>query len=124
MHKHARFVAAALILASTASKSALAWPSSDCKFNAERQAAVNLAGGEGRDTSGDLEIARVAGALDVTYSSGDLRIEEVRGALTITDSSGDISVRNAGASVRVSSDSSGYIDISAVKGSVKIDNDS
>lgn len=94
------------------------------------------------DSSGDLEIADIAGDLEVTDSSGDLRIERIAGTLTVTDSSGDmelteisgtvrIPVDSSGsitiekaAAVEIQTDSSGDIEISQVQGDVSIDNDS
>jgi DUF4097 and DUF4098 domain-containing protein YvlB len=95
-----------------------------------------------QDSSGDLEIQRIAGLADVGDSSGDLDLEDVgsvkvrdssgdievdqvRGDVEVeNDSSGDIRVTNVGATVRIRNDSSGSIRIEDVKGSVIVDNDS
>jgi len=95
-----------------------------------------------QDSSGDLEIHRIAGFTDVTDSSGDLDIDDaggvrvrdssgdieigkVREGVEITsDSSGDIHIAQVGGSVRVAQDSSGGIRIEDVKGNVNVDSDS
>jgi DUF4097 and DUF4098 domain-containing protein YvlB len=95
-----------------------------------------------QDSSGDLEIHRIAGATDVTDSSGDLdiddagsarvrdssgdiEIDKVRGDVEITsDSSGDIHIAQVGASVHIAQDSSGGIRVEDVKGNVIVDSDS
>jgi DUF4097 and DUF4098 domain-containing protein YvlB len=95
-----------------------------------------------QDSSGDLEINRIAGLADVADSSGDLdiddagsvrlrdssgdiEIEKVREAVEITsDSSGDIHVSQVGGSVRIGQDSSGGIRVEDVKGNVTVDSDS
>jgi DUF4097 and DUF4098 domain-containing protein YvlB len=94
------------------------------------------------DSSGELTIRRIAGALDVNDSSGDLvvtgagsvrandssgdiEIAEVRGDVEIpSDSSGEIQIRHVGGSVNIDSDSSGGIRVEEVKGSVRIGSDS
>ena len=95
-----------------------------------------------QDSSGDLEIHRIAGFTDVADSSGDLdiddagsvrvrdssgdiEIDKVKGDVEITsDSSGDIHVAQVGASVHIGQDSSGGIRVEDVKGNVIIDSDS
>ena len=95
-----------------------------------------------QDSSGDLEIHRIAGFADVADSSGDLDIDDagsvrvrdssgdieigkVREAVEITsDSSGDIHVGEVGGSVHIGQDSSGGIRVEDVKGSVTVDSDS
>jgi DUF4097 and DUF4098 domain-containing protein YvlB len=94
------------------------------------------------DSSGELEIHRIAGAVDVNDSSGDLTIEgagsarvndssgeievrDVRGDVTVpSDSSGDIHIADVGGSVVIETDSSGGIRVDEVKGSVRVDSDS
>jgi DUF4097 and DUF4098 domain-containing protein YvlB len=94
------------------------------------------------DSSGDLEIFRIAGLVDVQDSSGDLTIrgagsvraqdssgdlgvDEVRGDVDVTvDSSGDIQIAHVTGNVRIQQDSSGGIRIEEVKGSVTVDADS
>jgi DUF4097 and DUF4098 domain-containing protein YvlB len=103
----------------------------------EDLAALNL-----QDSSGNVDIRRVAGLVDVTDSSGDLvlenvgsvrisdssgevRIQDVRGGVDIDeDSSGDIRVLRTGGSVHVRQDSSGNIRIEDVRGNVDVDEDS
>jgi DUF4097 and DUF4098 domain-containing protein YvlB len=95
-----------------------------------------------QDSSGDLEIRRIAGLAEIFDSSGDLEVigagsarvrdssgdvelDDVRGEVEVEqDSSGDIRVTNVGGSVRVRQDSSGSIRIEDVKGSVNVDSDS
>lgn len=95
-----------------------------------------------QDSSGDVEIRRVAGLVDVNDSSGDvdiesvgsvrardssgdLEIDDVRVDLDIVqDSSGDIRIFKVGGTVRVEQDSSGSIRIEDVRGSVLVEADS
>jgi DUF4097 and DUF4098 domain-containing protein YvlB len=95
-----------------------------------------------QDSSGDLEIHRIAGLADVTDtsgdldiddagsarvrdSSGDIEIDKVRGDVEITsDSSGDIHIAQVGANVHIGQDSSGGIRVEDVKGNVIVDSDS
>jgi hypothetical protein len=95
-----------------------------------------------QDSSGDLELARIAGGVDVGDSSGDLdirgagsvrvrdssgevEIEDVKGDVTVVaDSSGDIEVSQADGSVTIEQDSSGGIRVEDVRGSVTVDSDS
>jgi DUF4097 and DUF4098 domain-containing protein YvlB len=95
-----------------------------------------------QDSSGDLDIKRIAGLAEVSDSSGDLDIEsvgsakvsdssgdveihDVRGGVDIDqDSSGDIRIVKAGGSVHVQQDSSGNIRIEDVRGNVDVDSDS
>ena len=95
-----------------------------------------------QDSSGDLEIHRIAGLADIGDSSGDIEIEDVgsarvrdssgdmelekvRGDVEVElDSSGDIRITDVNGSVRVRQDSSGGIRIEDVKGSVDVDSDS
>ncbi len=76
-----------------------------------------------QDSSGDLEIRRIAGAVDVGDSSGDVNIDEA-GSARVRDSSGDIEIENVRADVEVTSDSSGDIRIVQVAGGVRIEQDS
>lgn len=95
-----------------------------------------------QDSSGDLDIRRIAGLADVgdssgdidileagsvklRDSSGDIEVDDVRGEVEVdNDSSGDIRITKVGASVRVHNDSSGGIRVEDVKGDVIVDNDS
>jgi hypothetical protein len=72
---------------------------------------------EAIDSSGDATFAQLK-ALDLTDSSGDLKLRGIAGALVLTDSSGDISIDGAG-SVKLS-DSSGDMEISHVQGDVEV----
>jgi DUF4097 and DUF4098 domain-containing protein YvlB len=76
-----------------------------------------------QDSSGDLEIRRIAGALDVGDSSGDIGIDEA-GSVRVRDSSGDIEIQNVRSDVNVASDSSGDIRIVQVAGNVRVEQDS
>jgi DUF4097 and DUF4098 domain-containing protein YvlB len=73
------------------------------------------------DSSGDLRVRGVA-ALRVRDSSGDIEVEDVTGAVVARDSSGDIEIRRAG-DVHVESDSSGEVRIFEAA-SVRVDVDS
>jgi DUF4097 and DUF4098 domain-containing protein YvlB len=76
------------------------------------------------DSSGDIDI-KSAGSVRVRDSSGDIEIDEVRGDVEVVlDSSGDIEVANVDGSVKVTQDSSGGIRVEDVKGSVTVDSDS
>jgi hypothetical protein len=97
---------------------------------------------EMQDSSGDLDIEAIAGAVEVNDSSGDLEIERVgsvrvrdssgdieisdvsKDATVLVDSSGDMRISRVQGNVEVQQDSSGGIRIEEVKGSVKIDSDS
>jgi len=105
--------------------------------NVEDLAALTI-----QDSSGDLEIHRIAGLADVTDTSGDLDIDDagsvrvrdssgdieinkVRGDAEVTsDSSGDIHIAQVGANVHIGQDSSGGIRVEDVKGNVTVDSDS
>ena len=76
-----------------------------------------------QDSSGDLNIARTAGALDVTDSSGDLTIEKA-GSVRLRDSSGDVDVEDVASDVTVLMDSSGDVEIADVNGNVTVEQDS
>lgn len=109
--------------------------SGDAAF--EDLGALNL-----QDSSGDLDIRRIAGLAEVNDSSGDLDIEsvgsarvrdssgdveinDVRGGVDIDqDSSGDIRIVKAGGTVHIQQDSSGNIRIEDVRGNVDVDSDS
>src|SRR5687767_198329 len=76
-----------------------------------------------QDSSGDLEILRIAGLADVNDSSGDIKIEHA-GSVRLRDSSGDLDVESVLGDVDVDNDSSGDIRIATVDGSVKVRQDS
>ena len=76
-----------------------------------------------QDSSGDLTLTRIAGAIDVGDSSGDLRIQRA-GSVRLRDSSGDIEIDSVTADVVVQMDSSGDMEINHVDGSVVIEQDS
>jgi hypothetical protein len=76
-----------------------------------------------QDSSGDLEIMRIAGAVDVGDSSGDLRIDEA-GSVRVRDSSGDIEIENVRGNVEVVNDSSGDMHVHQVAGNVHVEQDS
>lgn len=76
------------------------------------------------DSSGDIEV-RDVGSVRLNDSSGDIELEDIRGDVEIdNDSSGDIRITHAAGSVRVRNDSSGGIRVEEVKGNVVVDNDS
>lgn len=76
-----------------------------------------------QDSSGDLNLNRIAGLTDVSDSSGDIEIESA-GSVRVRDSSGDIDVTEVRGDVDVVLDSSGDIDILRVEGNVKVEQDS
>jgi len=75
------------------------------------------------DSSGDLTIRQIAGAVDVRDSSGNISIERT-GNVQVEDSSGDIEVEGITGNVEVLVDSSGDIEIEEVSGNVHIAQDS
>jgi DUF4097 and DUF4098 domain-containing protein YvlB len=75
------------------------------------------------DSSGDLEINRIAGAVDVTDSSGDIDIDYA-GSARVRDSSGDVGIEHTKGMVNVVNDSSGDIEIVDVQNDVLIESDS
>jgi hypothetical protein len=95
-----------------------------------------------QDSSGNLEVARIAeglvvedgsGDIDVTRvgrvrlqdSSGDVEVDEVRGDVEVpVDSSGDLRIARVDGKVDIDQDTSGNIRIEDVKGSVDVDSDS
>jgi len=86
--------------------------------NVEDLAALTI-----QDSSGDLEIHRIAGLADVNDSSGDLDIDDV-GSARVRDSSGDIEIEKVRGEVDITSDSSGDIHVAQVAASVHIGQDS
>lgn len=76
------------------------------------------------DSSGDLRIANIAGAVAVADSSGDLDIRDVGGPATVrADSSGDIEILRVSGDVGIERDSSGDITIRETTGAVRIGSD-
>ena len=71
-----------------------------------------------QDSSGDLDLARIAGMADVGDSSGDLEIDNA-GSVRVRDSSGDVGIEHVKGDVEVSADSSGDLEIAQVDGSVQ-----
>lgn len=76
-----------------------------------------------QDSSGDLDIERIAGLADISDSSGDIEVRDA-GRVRVRDSSGDMEIRAARGDVEVEQDSSGDIRITGVAGSVRIRQDS
>ncbi len=76
-----------------------------------------------QDSSGDLELERIAGTVDVGDSSGDLEIDNA-GSVRVRDSSGDIGIGHVQGDVEVLADSSGDIEVRQIEGSVRIEQDS
>ncbi|MFN9737510.1 MAG: DUF4097 family beta strand repeat-containing protein [Pseudomonadota bacterium] len=77
---------------------------------------------DAEDSSGDARFTGFA-SLAVADSSGDLRIEGIAGALSVADSRGDIDVRETAGPVTVRRDSSGDIEISGVASDVQVEKD-
>ncbi len=75
-----------------------------------------------KDSSGEAEVERVA-SLRMHDSSGELRIADIPGAVRVQDSSGGIEVENVGA-LHVVRDSSGEIRASDVRGDAVVEIDS
>jgi len=76
------------------------------------------------DSSGDIEIGS-AGSVRVRDSSGDIDVDDVKGDVDVVlDSSGDIEIAKVTGNVKVAQDSSGNIRVEDVKGSVSVDSDS
>jgi len=76
-----------------------------------------------QDSSGDLEVDRIAGLADISDSSGDLDIDNA-GSVRLRDSSGDVEINEVHGDVEVVLDSSGDMRITQVDGSVKVRQDS
>jgi DUF4097 and DUF4098 domain-containing protein YvlB len=76
-----------------------------------------------QDSSGDIDIKRIAGLVDLSDSSGDIDVESV-GSIKVRDSSGDIEVEDVRGDVEVELDSSGDIQIVKVAGNVRVRQDS
>ena len=76
-----------------------------------------------QDSSGDLEISRVADLAEINDSSGDLEVDSA-GSVRVRDSSGDIEIDDVRGEVTVVQDSSGDIHIEKIAGNVKIEQDS
>ncbi|MFT7525619.1 MAG: DUF4097 and DUF4098 domain-containing protein YvlB [Arenicella sp.] len=84
----------------------------------------NVAALDMQDSSGRLEIEKIAGDLKVTDSSGELVIRGVGGDVELTDSSGGIYVKNIEGSLLIVADSSGEIEVKDVAKDVTIERDS
>ncbi|MEJ0085879.1 MAG: DUF4097 family beta strand repeat-containing protein [Pseudomonadota bacterium] len=76
-----------------------------------------------QDSSGDLEISRIADLADVNDSSGDLEVDSA-GSVRVRDSSGDIEIEGVRGDVDVVQDSSGDIHVETVAGNVRVEQDS
>lgn len=76
-----------------------------------------------QDSSGDVQVVRIAGLADVSDSSGDVSIDEV-GSVRVRDSSGDLEIDEVRRDVEVTLDSSGDIHITQVDGNVRVEQDS
>jgi DUF4097 and DUF4098 domain-containing protein YvlB len=76
-----------------------------------------------QDSSGNLTLMRIAGAVDVNDSSGDIEIDKA-GSARVNDSSGDVDIDDVTTDVVVTNDSSGDIGIVRVDGSVTVEQDS
>lgn len=76
------------------------------------------------DSSGEILVENVAGAVSVRDSSGEMHLDRVGGDVRVSESSGEIEVTRVGGSVEVEEDSSGDIRVADVKGSVLVRRDS
>jgi hypothetical protein len=77
-----------------------------------------------KDSSGDIDIRRIAGGLRLVDSSGDIKLRDIGGDVTITDTSGDIEADGVDGNLTVLSDSSGDIELAHVKGDAVVHEDS
>jgi hypothetical protein len=84
---------------------------------------LNLAALEFQDSSGDLRVTDIAGAVELQDSSGDLTVEDA-GSVVVGDSSGNVRIRRVRGDATVTVDSSGDIRITDVDGSVVVAADS
>lgn len=75
------------------------------------------------DSSGDLTVRRIAGAVTVADSSGEIEVEDVQ-SLRLQDSSGDVEIRRVARDVEIVADGSGDLEIERVGGSVRVRQDS
>lgn len=85
---------------------------------------VNVASLSMKDSSGDINIDKIAGDLTLTDSSGDIDITDVLGNVELSDSSGDIETQFVSGNVVIEADSSGGIDIRDTGKDVLIKRDS
>lgn len=76
-----------------------------------------------QDSSGDLDVLRIAGLADIGDSSGDIDVRDV-GSVKLNDSSGDVELNDVRGEIEIDNDSSGDIRITHADGSVTIRNDS
>jgi len=76
-----------------------------------------------QDSSGDLDIQRIAGLAEINDSSGDVDVDSA-GSLRVSDSSGDLELENVRGDVEIVLDSSGDMRIGKVNGSVRVRQDS
>ncbi len=94
-------------------------------FDSSGEASVaNVAALVMTDSSGELSIKRIDGALKVTDSSGEMNLSEIGGAVVVTDSSGDINISNVQGEVTIEVDSSGDMHLKNVSGNVLVEKDS
>lgn len=75
------------------------------------------------DSSGDIDI-RGTGPVTVKDSSGEIELDSIHGAVVLEDSSGDIELTDIGGDVTVRRDSSGDIEGRGIRGSVRVEKDS
>lgn len=77
------------------------------------------------DSSGDLRIARIAGAVAIEDSSGDIDVDGGAGPVTVRrDSSGDIEVSDIAGDAIVERDTSGDIELRGIGGAARVGTDS
>jgi hypothetical protein len=77
------------------------------------------------DSSGDIDIERIAGGVVLDDSSGDIELKDIGGDVLVRrDSSGSIYGRNIEGSARVERDSSGEIEFREVRGDFVVERDS
>jgi len=76
-----------------------------------------------RDSSGDILMTRVGEVVIQVDSSGEIRIEQSGSVTIANDTSGDISLEDIDGDVMIGNDSSGRISVRNIQGSFLVEND-
>lgn len=76
-----------------------------------------------RDSSGDIYMSRVGAVVIQVDSSGEIRIEQAASVTIANDTSGDINLEEIDGDVLIANDSSGRISVRNVRGSFLVEND-
>lgn len=83
-----------------------------------------VAGARVDDSSGDQSVHDITGDVTIDDSSGDVDVKSIRGAVVVRDSSGDVKVVDIVGNVTIPSDSSGSLSLRRISGDVLIEADS